>query len=63
MGHPELLTECYSASGKIPGYYGPLNPARNGTYEFLRSLFAELFDVFPDKYVHLGGDEVPMECW
>lgn len=63
LGYPDVLTQCFDNKRQIPGYYGPLNPVRNTTYDFLRKLFSEVFDVFPEKYVHLGGDEVPMECW
>lgn len=38
----------------------PINPA---LYEFIRNLFSEIVQVFPDQYVHLGGDEVPFDCW
>ena len=30
---------------------------------FLDGLMEELKAVFPDKYFHLGGDEVPFGCW
>jgi hexosaminidase len=32
------------------------------TYEFLTNLFAEVKTLFPDKYVHVGGDEVAFNC-
>ncbi|VDP89721.1 unnamed protein product [Echinostoma caproni] len=61
-GQPGLLTECYK--GEKPNeYYGPFNPARNSTYDFMWKLLHELADVFPDKYLHLGGDEVDFRCW
>lgn len=40
-----------------------MNPTNPSLYEFLRHLFAEIVQVFPDQYVHLGGDEVPFDCW
>jgi hexosaminidase len=62
-GVPGLLTECYDKSGKPAGYYGPINPVPEKTYNFLNQFFSEIFDVFPDPYVHLGGDEVEFNCW
>ncbi|XP_052063159.1 beta-hexosaminidase subunit beta-like [Mytilus californianus] len=64
FGHPEMLTQCYDErKQKIPGCYGPLNPARNTTYQFLEKLYTEIINIFPDKTLHLGSDEVPLECW
>ena len=62
-GYPEVLTECYRQDGQKTGALGPLNPARNETYTFLWRLLREAAQVFPDTYVHLGGDEVPFDCW
>ncbi|KAF5398701.1 Beta-hexosaminidase subunit alpha [Paragonimus heterotremus] len=62
LGYPKLLTECYK-DGKPTGVYGPINPVRTYTYEFLIRLFEEVTKVFPDKLIHLGGDEVVFDCW
>ena len=62
-GYPELLTECYDGAAGRTGELGPLNPARNSTYSMLWTLLREAASVFPDSYIHLGGDEVPFECW
>jgi hexosaminidase len=40
-----------------------MNPMNNKTYNVLRDLIKEVAHVFPDKYVHLGGDEVNFTCW
>lgn len=62
MAVPEVLTRCYE-NGEFTGKYGPLDPTRNFTYSFLNDLLSEIADVFPDKYLHLGGDENDFDCW
>jgi hexosaminidase len=59
---PPVLTPCYSG-GKPDGTTGPLNPTTNATYDFLKKFYKEIQDLFPDKFVHVGGDEVSFDCW
>lgn len=33
------------------------------TFEFLENVLAEVMDLFPGKYIHIGGDEVPKSNW
>jgi hexosaminidase len=54
-GHPELLTRCHNKA--LPAL-GPMDPTKNSTWELLHTLFEELTTVFPDAFMHLGGDEV-----
>lgn len=61
-GIKNLLTPCYSG-GKPTGQYGPINPIIDSNYDFLEGFFKEVAGRFPDKYLHLGGDEVPFTCW
>ena len=36
---------------------------KDETFEFLQNVLSEVFPLFPGKYVHIGGDEVPKENW
>ena len=63
LGTDHLLTPCYDYSQLPNGYYGPINPILKSTYRLLQNLFTEVLTVFKDKYMHLGGDEVPFDCW
>lgn len=63
LGQDYLLTPCYDYKQEPNGRFGPLNPILKKTYVFLNSLFAEILSVFKDKFIHLGGDEVPLDCW
>ncbi len=58
-----LLTRCYNKAGKPEDFFGPINPVYAKNYQFLKDFFSEVYEVFPDPYVHLGGDEVDFECW
>jgi hexosaminidase len=40
-----------------------VDPTLNSTWNFMDTLFSELATVFPNQYFHLGGDEVPFDCW
>ena len=44
-------------------FNGIYNPANDDTFKFLDDVLTEVFQLFPGKYVHLGGDEVPKETW
>jgi hexosaminidase len=44
-------------------FNGIYNPANEGTFIFLDDVLAEVFQLFPGIYVHVGGDEVPKDTW
>ncbi|CAH8572687.1 unnamed protein product [Schistosoma turkestanicum] len=58
LSHPEIMSQCSKS-----GHFGPLNPVSNNTYEFLENLLREVFQLFLDDSIHLGGDEVETICW
>ena len=62
-GAEGLLTPCFDAKGSPENFFGPINPVPIKNYQFLARFFREINDVFPDSYVHLGGDEVDFACW
>lgn len=51
---------------------GVVNPERvnlnycagqESTFQFLEDVFTEVMDLFPSKYIHVGGDEVDKSYW
>lgn len=55
-----FLTKCFNPS---IGEYGPVDPTLEQNYSYLETLFREIVNLFPDSYLHLGGDEVEFDCW
>jgi hexosaminidase len=47
-------------AGVYQGIYSPANPK---TFQFLEDVLTEVFQLFPGKYIHIGGDEVPPGPW
>ena len=40
-----------------------LDPTREVTYTFIDRFLTEMAGIFPDLYVHIGGDETPAPDW
>ncbi|MEO9528583.1 beta-N-acetylhexosaminidase [Roseibium sp.] len=73
-GHSTALLKTYphfADQAETPDSYqsvqgypnNALNPAMEETYTFLETVFAEVADLFPCAYVHIGGDEVDAHSW
>jgi len=45
--------------GVFPDIYCP----KEETFKFLENVLTEVMDLFPGKYIHIGGDEAPKERW
>jgi hexosaminidase len=41
----------------------PLDPTQEATYKLLDTVFGEMARLFPDRYFHIGGDEVDGKYW
>jgi len=65
VGYPELG----SAPGpyqieRRPGIFEPaLDPTREEVYKFLDGFLGEMAGLFPNEYVHIGGDENEGKQW
>jgi hexosaminidase len=65
VSHPEIA----SAPGpytieRRPGIFDPtLDPTNEQTYKLLEGFFSEMTALFPDKYMHIGGDENEGKQW
>ncbi len=35
----------------------------DSAYEFIENILTEVFELFPSKYIHIGGDECPKDRW
>ncbi|MCR5434745.1 MAG: beta-N-acetylhexosaminidase [Bacteroidaceae bacterium] len=40
-----------------------LCPGKETTYQFLETVLLEVFDMFPSRYIHIGGDEARKNNW
>jgi hexosaminidase len=65
LAYPELL--CAQAPTEPqPGFgvFGAaVNPDSDALYAFVDGLLAEWAEVFPDPFIHLGGDEMAPAAW
>ncbi len=64
--YPEL--SCTGGPFTVsPGGYWPITdvfcPGNEATFAFLEDVLAEVCDLFPSRYVHIGGDEVDKTEW
>jgi hexosaminidase len=65
VGHPELASAPgpYSIERKAGIMLPAFDPTREQTYKFLEDFFAEVAGLFPDDYIHIGGDENEGKQW
>ena len=65
VGYPELAsgTGPYDIEHRYGMFVPTMNPIKEETYQFLDSFFKEMTGLFPDEYVHIGGDENNGKEW
>ncbi|WP_341221858.1 family 20 glycosylhydrolase [Polaribacter atrinae] len=64
--YPEL--SCHERPIGVPsGGVWPITdiycPGKEHTFEFLENVLVEVMDIFPSKYIHVGGDEATKTNW
>jgi hexosaminidase len=63
--YPELScdpSKTYKVGEKWGVIYDVFCPTEY-TFNFMQDVLTEVIDLFPSKYIHIGGDEVPKEQW
>jgi hexosaminidase len=72
-GHSTSWFTGYPSLASAPGPYrieyqnrivdAAMDPTSENTYRFLDRFIAEMTTLFPDEYLHIGGDEVNGKQW
>jgi hexosaminidase len=65
VGHPELATAPgpYQIERRFGVFDAAMDPTREETYRFLDRFLGEMAALFPDAFMHIGGDEVTGKHW
>ena len=59
--YPEL--RCMSADKPGSRRSSDLCPGNEDTFKFLEKVLLEVMDIFPSRYIHIGGDEASKRNW
>jgi len=72
-GHCQASLASYPENACVPGpfevgtqwgvYKDIYNPGNESTFAFLENILTEVMSLFPSRYIHIGGDEVPKIEW
>jgi len=58
---------CRKSGFEVATYWGVINDVycagNEKTYKFIEDVLDEVLTLFPSKYIHIGGDEVPKYRW
>ncbi|MEI6123122.1 MAG: family 20 glycosylhydrolase [Bacteroidota bacterium] len=61
------VLSCRKRSFEVANYWGVINDVYcagdENTYTFIQDVLDEVLALFPSKYIHIGGDEVPKYRW
>ncbi|MEM8897959.1 MAG: glycoside hydrolase family 20 protein [Bacteroidota bacterium] len=71
-GHSAAVLAAYPELGckdgpyevkKVWGIHEDIYCPKEETFAFLENVLLEVMDIFPSKYIHIGGDEAPKVQW
>ena len=62
-GHAESWCDGYPSVCPSPTCKTPLDVSKAETFAVLDDVLGDSSKLFPDAFVHLGGDEVDTSCW
>jgi hexosaminidase len=65
VGYPQLASAPgpYRIERNWGGFDPTMDPTRESTYQFLDAFIGEMATLFPDRFFHIGGDEVNGKQW
>ncbi|MGN6397109.1 MAG: family 20 glycosylhydrolase [Mucilaginibacter sp.] len=64
--YPELSCDPSLGTYKVAetwGVFKNIYEPSDKTFAFLQDVLTEVMALFPGKYIHVGGDEVPKDAW
>ncbi|WP_163217383.1 family 20 glycosylhydrolase [Bacteroides sp. 224] len=59
--YPELA--CFNQASWGRTFSAPICPGKDATLQFCKDVYAEIFELFPYPYIHMGADEVEKDNW
>ena len=62
--YPEF--SCSEIRQEVPGLWGVFEDiycTKEESFQFITNILEEVVDLFPGKYIHIGGDEAPKSKW
>ena len=71
-GHSQAAISAYPEFGctgdnvgvaPLWGVFKDIYCSKNETFDFLEEIIDEIVELFPGKYIHIGGDEAPKTNW
>ena len=71
-GHSQAAVSSYPEFGctgeqvgvaPLWGVFKEIYCSKNETFDFLEDIIDEVIELFPGKYIHIGGDEAPKTNW